>query len=243
MTPSRRRIPRARIVVALSFALPACLSPAGSSAVPATGAQAGASTPSPVGAGRRLVLWDGAHPHVRNVGMGRTGRMVFWEGGGSWAECSAKPGCTASLAATPGAGVAAHEGLKFHAEGPGWIGSGWSWFDWSPPSAGSDLSRYKKLTFQIRVESTGGAPEPTNLSVALVSNGQKRSSAQAPVEKYDARFDDGQWHKIAIPLADFTSGSDARDFDPTMAWEVRLSTWSASSQRLDVYVDQIAAEN
>ncbi|HEY4016058.1 MAG TPA: hypothetical protein VGM06_22135 [Polyangiaceae bacterium] len=233
-----------RWVAAGSLALPACLHPAesGSAGGPAT---AEGATQETEGNTRRLVLWDGAHIPAKNVGMGRTGRMVFGDGGGSWASCDAKPNCTAVLEVAPGAGVGGHKGLKFHAEGSGWIGSGWSWFDWYPATAGSDLTPYKNLTFQVRIEASSQerAPDPANISVSLVSNGHKKSSAQALLRKYDDAFDDGRWHKIAIPIADFTSGSEGADFDPKVAWEVRLSTWNPSSRDFNLYIDQIAAEN
>jgi hypothetical protein len=61
------------------------------------------------------------------------------------------------------------------------------------------------------------------------------------VQKYDANFDDGGWHKIAIPITDFNSG-DGAEFDSRTAWELRLSTWSATPRDFNIYVDQIAAE-
>jgi hypothetical protein len=119
-------------------------------------ATAGALPPAPergdpaLASGRRLVLWDGAHIKPRSVGTGIGGRLDFWDGGNGWASCNSKPNCQAGLAAAKGAGVEGGKGLKLHAEGAGWIGGGWSWFAWYPATAGTDLTPYRNITFQIR---------------------------------------------------------------------------------------------
>ncbi len=233
----------------LPTATQAPLSPAGraspiqveSATDPGQGVAPGPATVAAAGA--HLVIWDGAKIKPRNVGSGRTGTMQYWDGGASWADCHAKPSCKATLAATPGAGIAGHKGLKFHAEGAGWSGAGWSWFDWYPPTAGTDVSHYANLTFQVRVEaaSPDAAPDPANVSVSLVSSNGKKTSARAIIQRYDAGFNDGKWHKIKIPMSDLRAGEGAQ-FDPTTAWEFRLSTWNAAPRDFNVDIDQIAAE-
>jgi hypothetical protein len=230
---------------AVFAALVGCLRPsAGTPAVAAGVAQTGADEGTqPVG--QRLVLWDGSHIKPRNRGMGRGAGLDFWDGGKGWADCDSKPNCEAALAAKAGVGIDGGKGLQFHAhvEGSGWAGSGWSWFGWYPPTAGTDLSAYRSLTFEIRVEpkSPDTGPDTEKVAVLLVCSNGKRTTARAAVQKYDGKFDDGKWHKIAIPIADLRSG-DGADFDATTVWEFRLSTWSDGPRDFDIYIDQIAAE-
>jgi hypothetical protein len=190
----------------------------------------------------RLVIWDGARIAPRNVGTGRSGRLEFGDGGKSWAECDAKPNCTAALAAHSGAGIHGSKGLTFHAQGSGWAGSGWSWLSWYPPTAGTDLRAYRSLTFQIRVDakSPDTAPDPAMVAVLLTSGPDSKTTARAMVQKYDANFADGTWHKITIPMLDLEQGAGA--FDPKTTWELRLSTWSPTPRDFNIYLDQIAAE-
>jgi hypothetical protein len=197
---------------------------------------------------QRLVIWDGARIRARNAGTGRGAHLDFWDGGKSWANCDSKPNCQATLAAKSGVGVGGinvddAKGLEFHAAGPGGASSGWNWFGYWPPTAGTDLSAYKSLTFQIRVEpkSRDTAPDPRTVAVLLASSNGKKSTARAMVHKYDERFDDGKWHKIAIPIADL-GRSEGAQFDWEKVWEFQLSTWNATPQNFNIYIDQIAAE-
>jgi hypothetical protein len=79
------------------------------------------------------------------------------------------------------------------------------------------------------------------VAVLLACGPVSKTTARAMVQKYDANFDDGRWHKIAIPIADFRNGA-ATEFDSRTAWELRLSTWSATPRDFNVYIDQIAAD-
>jgi hypothetical protein len=106
-----------------------------------------------------------------------------------------------------------------------------------------DLSPYRSLTFQIRVEpkSRDAAPDPRTVTVLLACSTGNKTTARAMVQKYDGSFDDGKWHKITIPIADL-SRSEGAQFDWESVWEFRLSTWSATPRDFNIYVDKIAAE-
>ncbi len=219
--------------LALSLALASCLCPPcpegqGAASPTAAGGDQGGATAS-VAAGGRLVIWDG-------------------EGAGSgaqpWSDCDKKPKCKASLAATPGAGVDASNGLKFHGEGPGgWTGMGWNWFGWYPETAGIDISPYSNFTFQIRVEnaSPDTALSPDAITMLLGCSKGKQTSADVSPIKFEKDFADGKWHKVSIPMGEFVKGKAAA-FDLKTAWEFRLSAWSATPVNFTIYVDQIAVE-
>jgi len=242
MKPLENSVRIASFAVWTSITLAGCLRPDPSKAV--------ATTPAalPTADEQRLVIWDGAHIRPRNVGSGRSGRLDFWDGGKSWASCDAKPNCQATLAAKSGVGVdginvEAAKGLEFHAAGSGWAAAGWNWFAWWPPTAGTDLRPYRSLTFQIRVEpkSRDTAPDSRSVVVHLACSNGKKATAGAMVHKYDASFDDGNWHKITIPVADLGRNEGAQ-FDWERVWEFQLSTWSATPRDFNIYVDKIAAE-
>jgi hypothetical protein len=174
---------------------------------------------------------------------------VVWNGddtGGSakgWADCDKKPECKASLAATPGAGNNGGMGLKFHGEGPGWIGMGWNWFGWYPETAGTDVSGYKSLTFRIRIDGKSKelAPDLSGSSIALGCSKGKKNSADAALSRYARDALDGKWHDVKIPIAHLMKGKGS-EFDPKTAWEFRLSIWSGTPRHFDIYIDDIAFE-
>jgi hypothetical protein len=132
-------------------------------------------------------------------------------------------------------------GLEFHAAGSGWAGWGWNWF--GPRTGGMDLSPYKGLTFQIRVEPKSGdaALDPRTVVVRLACMDGSKTTAPAMVQKYDGKFDDGKWHKITIPIADLSRNEGAQ-FDWESVWEFRLASWNATPRDFNIYVDKIAAE-
>jgi hypothetical protein len=175
---------------------------------------------------------------------------MIWDGEGAgassqgWASCDKAPNCKSVLAKDEKGGADGTPGLKFHGEGPGWIGGGWNWFGWYPQNAGIDITPYTHLTFDIRVEPSTTpetAVDPEAVSVALGCSASKEASADASVKRYEKDFADGKWHHVAVPLAALTKGKGAA-FDPKSAWEFRIFQWSATPRNFTIYVDRIALE-
>jgi hypothetical protein len=120
---------------------------------------------------------------------------------------------------------------------------GWNWFGWFPETAGTDVSPYGSLTFQIRVvgKSPSSGPDAAALTAFLRCSHDKKESASVPIRSYSPQFADGRWHRVVIPLADLIQSKGAA-FDATTAWELDFGHWSAAPRDFDVYVDDIAAE-
>lgn len=172
---------------------------------------------------------------------------MIWDGdrtGGSaqgWADCDAKPGCKATVSVVDKEGVEGGKAVRFHGEGPKWIGMGWNWHGWWPKNAGTDLTPYDTFTFSIRVvvDDPKQAPDPSGLSVALrCSNGEK-NSANVTLEKYLKNPGDGKWHDVEIPLQEFYRGKEGQEFDPKSAWEINLSGWQNDPRKFDIYLDNV----
>jgi hypothetical protein len=199
----------------------AAAAPAASNAAQATSVAASAA------AGSKLVIWNGDG-----------------EGGGAqgWNSCDQAPTCKTSLGPDSGSGVNGSAALKFHGEGPGWLGMGWNLFGWYPEGAGIDISPYSHLTFQIRVEakSADAAPEYLGLSLGC-SNKNKKDSADIPVERYAKTFADGKWHKVEIPISALIKGAGSQ-FELQSFWEFRLHTWTGTPKNFDIYLDDITVE-
>lgn len=176
-------------------------------------------------------------------------RHVIWDGDGTgeaakgWADCDKKPDCRGGIEPAPGAGTNGSGGLKFHGEGPRWLGFGWNWIGWWPEDGGTDISSYKHLTFSIRVvaENAELAPDLGSVNVSLrCSKGQKDSAAVA-VKDHAPDVLNGEWHQVKVALEEFYRGK-GEEFDPKTAWEFNLGTWSESSKKFDVFIDDIAVE-
>lgn len=221
-------------LAALAWGAAGCLCPpcptAGGVAAATPGTPGGvlAGPAPPAASGTRLVIWDGD-----GAGAGAQG----------WESCDKQPNCVAKVGPDSGNGVNGSTGLKLHGEGPGFIGMGWNLFGWYPENAGVDLTPYSHLTFQIRVEakSPDEAPDPGSVGVLLGCSHNKNDSATVSVERYAKGFEDGKWHKIAIPIPTFVKGAGAK-FDLGSFWEFRIATWSASPRKFDLFIDEIAAE-
>ena len=218
--------------------------------------------PCPAGAGATTAAATGGGGGGGGMGAADTAsaapatptadRLVIWDGdkvgaGQSWADCSKKDlKCKSTLAKTAGAGANGSAGLKWHAEGPDWMGGGWTWMGWWPQDSGTNIKGYTNLTFQIRVDAKTPdlAPDTDALAVALRCGNSKIkacNTASVPVHRYVADYADGKWHKAVIPMADLTSGEGA-NFDPSTAWEFDFNEWSGPPRDFTVYVDDIAME-
>jgi hypothetical protein len=235
MTPSSRTSTAYASLAVLAAGTAGCLCPPCPTAGPAAAAPgtaaAAAKDPGPaasVAPGGRLVVWDGD-----SAGTGAQG----------WESCDKAPSCKSKAGADSGSGTNGSTGLKFHGEGPGWIGMGWNLFGWYPETAGVDLSPYSHLTFQIRVvaKSPADAPDPGSVGILLGCSRNKNDSATVTVERHAKGFTDGKWHKVEIPIASFKKGAGAK-FDLESFWEFRISTWSGTPRNFDIYVDDITAE-
>lgn len=199
----------------------AAAAPAASNAAQTTAVAASAA------AGSKLVIWNGDG-----------------EGGGAqgWNSCDQAPTCKTSLGPDSGSGVNGSAALKFHGEGPGWLGMGWNLFGWYPEGAGIDISPYSHLTFQIRVEAKSADVAPEYLGLSLgCSNKNKKDSADIPVERYAKTFADGKWHKVEIPISALIKGAGSQ-FELQSFWEFRLHTWTGTPKNFDIYLDDITVE-
>lgn len=190
-----------------------------------TGATSGGSAQAPA---ERLVVWNGEE---KATGKG-------------WASCNKKGECQATLEPTPDVGQPG-SALKFHAEGPDWIGMGWNWYGWHPDDAGDDISAYESLVFSIKVESKSPsqAPDPKTVEVWLscsckANQDDEKGTNHVKLAEYAKDFDDGQWHEVVIPLNDLYKDKGAK-FDKSLAWEFDLGTWGAEPKHFDIYVDNI----
>lgn len=209
---------------------PPCPEGQGAAAPPtaAAGQSGSAAQAAPVGSGARLVIWDGE-------GAGAAAK--------SWASCDKKPECKASWESIAGVGVNGTTGLKFHGEGPGYIGGGWNLFAWYPETAGIDITPYTHMTFQVRVDSVGDtAVDPDSVRILLGCSKGKQDSADVLLKRYEKDFADGKWHAVSIPIPEFSKGKVGALFDPHTFWEFRIATWSATPRNFTFYVDQIAVE-
>ncbi len=169
-------------------------------------------------------------------------RVVVWDGEtaknfGAWANPP-----TSSYAPKTGE---AHSGdtaleFKFNDENV-WIGCGFHWFDWKKgTNVGTDIRSMTHLTFWIKaVGSTG------DLDAQLLCNGDvldtpEHHTSKARVALYCPTYRDGQWHEVAIPLADL---AQPEGFDPKIVSQLDLGINPSGKVSGSFLIDDIAFEN
>ena len=212
---------------------PPCPAGAGATvaAAPVAAQSKGAGPAAPGPTADRLVIWNGDQ-----VGAGQ-----------SWADCGKKEAnCKSALVKASGAGFNGSAGLKWHGEGPEWMGAGWNWAGWYPPDTGTNIAGYANLTFQVKVDAKTPelAPDLDAIGIFLRCGNSKVkacNTATMSIHQYVADFADGQWHKATIPIADMITGEGAQ-FDKSTAWEFDFTQWSGPPRDFNVYVDDIAVE-
>lgn len=161
------------------------------------------------------------------------------DGGKGWANCDSPPQCKAEIALVEGKGYSGSKALHFHGAGPGYVGAGWNWFGWWPENAGTDLTPYNTLQFELRVVVSEPKPPPEDLGlmINLASSTEKKKSAVVKLAEYiDGNIADGKWHRVNIPLDDLYEGG----FDRQKVWEFGIGSWAATPRKLDIFIDDIA---
>jgi hypothetical protein len=214
----------------------ACIGPQAAQQEPAAAGNTGAAPAAPAApaaeAGGKRIIWDG--DEVAGSAKG-------------WANCGedSGPDCKASLEPVPGKGHNDSSGLRFSAEGKGWIGFGWNFFGWWPEDAGIDITPYKHLVFRLKVEAESQelAPEYGAINVMLRCSSKKEGCETKGVAVPDyAKGDlaDGKWHEVVVPID--AIGKDSQ-FDPKTTWELMMSTWAGTAKKFALYLDDIHLDN
>ncbi|MGA2063715.1 MAG: glycoside hydrolase family 9 protein [Thermoguttaceae bacterium] len=161
--------------------------------------------------------------------------MVFWP---PWAGADAKgwtnaPSGKATVAVQDKeVRTASKKTLEFHAAGKEYMACGWNWHGWHPADSGTDISRYKNLSFWAKVS---GDKKPGQLSVELVSNDNKPHKALDLVPRCPELMD-GKWHEVVVPIDDL---DEKKDLNRVKVWEIRFATWSQDDVDFSLFVDMI----
>ena len=205
---------------------------------PHTSARSTQPAADPPGWDEAAIVWDGAR--TPRYQLSRMSARP-WNGGAGWASCDSRPSCPATFALAESVGFEGGRGLRFHGEGPGWVGGGWNWANWRPEMA-RDFTSYTRLGFQIRVQSADTASHLESLAVALASPSSDQSSVSVRIQDYEPAFMDGRWHRVTIPLASLATTKTGTQFDLSTTWELRISARSADPNQFDILLDRIAAE-
>jgi hypothetical protein len=177
---------------------------------------------------------------------------LVWDGeqyGGNakeWASCNYKESCKSTIRLVPSGGVNDSVGLEWHSEGKDWKGFGWNWHGFWPPSAGTDITEHKNLTFWVRLklDDPNKAPALKDINVSMCSSsaGGKGESGEASLINYVDSLSDEKWHEVIVPIKDLTKGK-GKSFDLTKAWEFRLGEYGITDRNYTVYVDNIGFDN
>ena len=175
--------------------------------------------PAPAAVPGKIVVWDG-------------GRL---NGGKSWV--SPQTG-TNSFLSQPAETDTNKTQLEFHGSGPLYIGGGWNWRGYWPPTIGTDTTTNRNLAFWLKVS---GSAKPDILHVCLGSAGSTNTSRHVDIAGYAEDVADGQWHEVVIPLPDLAD--PASDFNPAKTWELQFHTWSPTARDFSLLVNEIAFDN
>jgi hypothetical protein len=123
--------------------------------------------------------------------------------------------------------------VAFHSMGTGWTGGLWNWHGWWPDGVGTDLGERTTLTFWIKA--TGQSPDTLTVGLGSVS---AQNTGQVAIADYCPELWDGQWHEVVVPLQDLYA-KDATGFDPHLARQLDLGSWSATARDFTLLIDEI----
>jgi hypothetical protein len=154
---------------------------------------------------------------VVNKSAAQHKQLIVWNGetatkGSGWAN----PAATCKIDVQ---NIEVHSGrsaveFKFLGDGKnGWLGCGWDWAEFNVGEYGSDITAMKSFSFWLKVKGT-----TADMSFNLLCNGQpaldqpQHHTEKVIVSRYCPDWNDGEWHKIIVPLEDLVQpeGFDAR---------------------------------
>lgn len=175
------------------------------------------SPPTSIGANQRIVVWDGEKASK----------------GAGWANSNSIEPQT----------VEAHSGktaleFKFKGSGDEWLGMGWNWCAFQTGLFGTDITAMKNFSFWMKTKG-----KVADVQLNLLCNGEKFDMPEHHTEKVSAltycpQLQDGKWHKVSIPLADFIQ---PKGFDPLHVGELQL--FNAGEGEGSFFIDDIAFDN
>lgn len=123
-------------------------------------------------------------------------------------------------------------------EGKAVASGGWNWHGWWPDDSGEDITAYTHLVFWVKVEK---GKKLDRLMAGLGSSQPRERSPMVDIARYSPEALDGQWHEVAIPVADLIV--EGSKFNPKKAWEIDFETRGDASQvPYSIYFDDIALE-
>ncbi len=169
-------------------------------------------------------------------------RVVVWDGEsaksfGGWANPP-----TSTYAAKTGEAHSGDTALEFKFDDENvWIGCGFHWFGWKTgTNVGTDIRSMTHLTFWIKAQGTTG-----DLDAQLLCNGDvldtpEHHTSKARIALYSPNYRDGQWHEVAIPLADLVQ---PEGFDPKIVSQLDLGINPSGKVSGSFLIDDIAVEN
>ena len=165
-------------------------------------------------------------------------RVVVWDG-----EKASKGAGWANANSIEPQKVEAHSGdtaleFKFKGNGDEWLGMGWNWCAFETGPFGTDITEMKNFSFWMKTKGKGA-----DVQLNLLCNGEKFDMPEHHTEKVSAltycpQLQDGKWHKVIIPLADFVQ---PKGFDPLHVGELQL--FNAGEGDGSFFIDDIAFDN
>ncbi len=176
------------------------------------------------------------------AGDATTNCLVVWDGeqaaiGAGWTHAT-KQGEVSLRRQT----TVAHSGntaLELRCKGTEWLGAGWDWVAFTK-GEGTDVRRMKRLTLWVKCSGEGG-----DLQINLLCGGQEFDTPEHHTQKvhllkYCPTLLDGQWHKVAIPLADLHT---VARYDPTKVCELQMGLLAEQPVDCSFFIDDIGFDD
>jgi len=171
-----------------------------------------------------------------------TNTIIAWDGeqagiGAGWTNTTGH----GEVSLRPQTAVA-HSGntaLEMRCKGTNWLGAGWDWVAYTE-GAGTDVRSMKRFTLWVKCSGKGG-----DLQINLLCGGQQfdtpeHHTTKVHLLKYCPTLLDGEWHKVAVPLADLRT---VPGFDPTKVCELQMGLLAKQPVDCSFFIDDIGFDD
>jgi hypothetical protein len=178
-----------------------------------------------------------------NMAFGFAQSIVVWNGetaaiGSGWSN----PSNTCTIKTQTAEAYSAPAAVEFSFKGDGksgWLGCGWDWVAFQVGEYGTDITSMKNFTFWLKVKGTS-----SEMSFNLLCNGApaldqpQHHTEKVVVSKYCPNWNNGEWHKIIVPLKDLIQ---PEGFDARHVAEMQFFNTGAGDGSF--YIDDLAFDN
>ena len=135
--------------------------------------------------------------------------------------------------------------MQFSVAGEQYMGFGWNWLDRWETHDGTDLRKFKYLSFKLKIAGQKLPEHYSDISFQLAGGGSpkvSRSKAYSVSQLTQENVFSGEWHQIKVPLSQFinTKNKNLPALNGSLVREFSIGVTPRDYVDFDIFIDDVA---